>query len=169
MLARTFHENFPAPLGPNLQQLRQHFDLEIPVTKIYRYPTISELSNYLEGGAQEIHYLNISNLSLCKSTNQISQSNEVYGVLPYMAPEILQKKNYTMASHIYSFGIVTYELVTGIPPYNDIPHDNDLVLNICQGLRPKIPSNVSPLLIKLITECWDAQPEKRTNYKKLFM
>jgi len=73
-----------------------------------------------------------------------------------------------MESDIYSFGIVTYELITGIPPYHEIPRDNYLALSICQGLRPVIPSNVPPLLIRLMTECWDAQPDKRPTSKKLF-
>jgi serine/threonine protein kinase len=121
-------------------------------------------------------FLNIENLSLCKSTNQnsqsnedqISQSNKVYGALPYMAPEFLEKKNYTMESDIYSFGIITYELITGTPPYHEISCDNYLALSICQGLRPVIPSNVPPLLTRLMTECWDAQPDKRPTSKKLF-
>jgi amino acid adenylation domain-containing protein len=40
-------------------KLRQHFDLEIPVTKIYQYPTIFELSNYVETGVNKIDYLSI--------------------------------------------------------------------------------------------------------------
>ncbi|MDW3631938.1 MAG: protein kinase [Nitrososphaeraceae archaeon] len=114
------------------------------------------------------HCLNITDLGLCKSANQNTRSNGIYGVLPYVAPEVLHRKDYTMASDIYSFGIVTYELITGIPPYHNIKYDSDLALNICQGLRPKIPSNVPPLLTKLIMECWNAQPDKRPTSKKLF-
>jgi serine/threonine protein kinase len=113
------------------------------------------------------HYLNITDLGSCKSTNQNTRSNEIYGVLPYVAPEVLHGNDYTMASDIYSFGIVTYELITGIPPYHNIAHNNDLALSICQGLRPKIPFSVPPLLTKLIMECWDAQPDKRPNYSRL--
>ena len=41
-------------------RLRQHFNLEIPVTKIYQFPTIAELSDYLEIGVREIDYLKFS-------------------------------------------------------------------------------------------------------------
>ena len=116
----------------------------------------------------EIEY--ISDLGLCKPIDYFKNkaNNDIYGVLPYVAPEVLHGKDYTMASDIYSFGIVAYELITGLPPYHDVPHGNDLAFNICQGLRPKIPSYVPKLLTKLIVECWDAQPEKRPTSKKLF-
>ena len=39
-------------------KLRQQFNLEIPVTKIYQYPTISELFNYLDTDTKEIDPLN---------------------------------------------------------------------------------------------------------------
>ena len=41
-------------------KLRQQFNLEIPVTKIYQYPTISELINYLDTDTKEIDPLNFS-------------------------------------------------------------------------------------------------------------
>jgi len=41
-------------------KLRQQFNLEIPVTKIYQYPTISELFNYLDTDTREIDPLNFS-------------------------------------------------------------------------------------------------------------
>ena len=54
--------------------------------------------------------LGISKSSI-KSTND--DDNEIYGILSYMAPEILQGKEYTTASDIYSFGMIMWELMTG--------------------------------------------------------
>ena len=49
----------------------------------------------------------IIDLGLCKpvsnSQDADNMSNNIYGVLPYMAPEILRNKPYTTASDIYSF------------------------------------------------------------------
>ncbi|RHZ70584.1 hypothetical protein Glove_269g64 [Diversispora epigaea] len=89
-------------------------------------------------------------------------------VLPYIAPEVLSGEEYTMASDIYSFGIIACELITGYPPYYKIPHNSDLALKICQGLRPKIPSEVPKIMARLIEECWDADPKKRPTSKQLF-
>ncbi|GBB84614.1 hypothetical protein RclHR1_01120002 [Rhizophagus clarus] len=48
----------------------------------------------------------IIDLGLCRPINDLQNSdeidNEIYGVLPYMAPEILRREPYTQASDIYS-------------------------------------------------------------------
>ncbi|RHZ55138.1 hypothetical protein Glove_420g63 [Diversispora epigaea] len=38
------------------------------------------------------------------------------------------EEEYTKAADVYSFGIITYKLVTGISPYLDISHDKDLAM-----------------------------------------
>jgi serine/threonine protein kinase len=65
------------------------------------------------------------------------QNNDVYGILPYVAPEVLRGKGYTQKSDIYGFGIIAYEVCTELSPYHDIAHDRTLAIKICQGLRPK--------------------------------
>ncbi|RHZ80113.1 hypothetical protein Glove_139g276 [Diversispora epigaea] len=74
----------------------------------------------------------------------------VFGVLPYIALEVLGGEEYTKASDVYSFAIVAYEIITGIQPYSDVPHDNDLALKICNGLRPKIPFHAPKLITQMI-------------------
>ena len=50
----------------------------------------------------------IADLGLSISVGQSSISNEdnIYGILPYIAPETLNGEPYTMASDIYSFGVL---------------------------------------------------------------
>ena len=80
----------------------------------------------------------ITDLGLCKPANEKSEKSEkrIYGVLPYVAPEVLRGKEYTQASDIYGFGIIAYEVFTGYPPYHDIDHDDSLAIRICNGQRP---------------------------------
>ena len=53
----------------------------------------------------------ISDLGLSKPADKPTvKSNEIYGVLPYIAPEVLRGKPYTKAADIYSFGIIMWEL-----------------------------------------------------------
>jgi serine/threonine protein kinase len=64
----------------------------------------------------------IIDLGLCKPISDL-QNSDIYGVLPYMAPEILRKKPYTPASDIYSFSIIMWEFTSGIPPFKYKAHD----------------------------------------------
>src|ERR1051325_1570630 len=77
------------------------------------------LNNSVDRDSRDIYSL-ITDLGLCKPANvKPSQGGDkqVYGVLPYVAPEVLRGKKYTQASDIYGFGIITHELCTGFPPY----------------------------------------------------
>src|SRR5205814_574034 len=96
------------------------------------------------------------------------KGKKIYGVLPYVAPEVLKGKVYTQAADIYSFGILVCELLSELPPYHDLPHDEFLALKICQGLRPKFDNiKVPRLLEKLIDQCLDADPSKRPSANEL--
>jgi serine/threonine protein kinase len=94
-------------------------------------------------------------------------STTIYGVLPYVAPEILSGKPYTFASDIYSFGIIMVEVSTGKSPYGNIPHDGKLALAICDGLRPAVAKGTPKCYISLVNLCLDADPEKRPSSKEI--
>src|SRR6266498_882937 len=53
----------------------------------------------------------ITDLGLCRPVNE-EDNGEIYGVLPYVAPEVLRGQPYTQDSDIYSFGIVSYEVLS---------------------------------------------------------
>ncbi|KAG9307462.1 hypothetical protein G9A89_017292 [Geosiphon pyriformis] len=94
---------------------------------------------------------------------------EVYGVMPYIAPEVLSHNTYyTKAADVYSFGILMWEITTGEPPFMNEPHDPHLALQICQGLRPEIVTTTTPkCIVKLMQRCWHPDPKKRPSTKKL--
>ena len=102
-----------------------------------------------------------SDLGLSKPADKSSKTNDIYGVLPYIAPEILLGNPYTKAADIYSFGIIMWEMTSGIPAFNNIPHDFSLALNICQGFRPNIIEGTIPEYAELTEKCWDSDPNKR--------
>ncbi|GBC40248.2 kinase-like domain-containing protein [Rhizophagus irregularis DAOM 181602=DAOM 197198] len=100
-------------------------------------------------------------MGLCKPADykeSESAKNKIYGVLPYIAPEILRGQNYTKISDINSFGIIMYEVISGLPPYHDVSHNINLSIKICQGLRPRFNIKVPQLIVHLIKKCLDANP-----------
>src|SRR4051812_6500356 len=90
-----------------------------------------------------------------------SSKNGIFGVLPYVAPEVLNKNPYTQKSDIYSFRILMSETSTHQQPFKDQPHDLDLACKICSGLRPSFSDNTPECYIKLAHRCTDADPDKR--------
>lgn len=108
----------------------------------------------------------ITDLGLAKPANETDDS-KVYGVMPYVAPEVLLEKPYTPASDVYSFGIVMYEMFSGLPPYLDRNHDVSLALDVCRGLRPQFQIKITQLLEDLINRCWSVEPLQRPTVKEL--
>src|SRR5436190_17013240 len=49
-------------------------------------------------------------------------SQQIYGVVPFVAPEIFNGNTATKASDIYSFGMIMWMLSAGKRPYHDRPH-----------------------------------------------
>ncbi|RHZ84298.1 hypothetical protein Glove_84g27 [Diversispora epigaea] len=102
----------------------------------------------------------ITDFGLCKPVTE-NNSEKIYGVIPYMAPETLNRGEYTQASDIYSFGMIMYEVFTSYPPYYNIPHDEKLVISICNGHKPEIKCEIPQLLKDLMEKCWDTDPSNR--------
>src|SRR5579859_8270467 len=74
--------------------------------------------------------LKICDLGLCKPVsyfdNYSTNKENIYGVLPFMAPEILRGNPYTQASDIYSFSMIMWEFISYVPPFDNRPHDLQL-------------------------------------------
>ncbi|RIA94150.1 kinase-like domain-containing protein [Glomus cerebriforme] len=113
----------------------------------------------------------ITDMGLCKPADYISTENaknSTYGVLPYIAPEILRGQDYTKAADIYSFGIIMYEVFSGLPPYYDVSHDENLAIKICQGLRPRFNIKIPQLIVHLIKSCLDANQLNRPTASEVY-
>ena len=90
----------------------------------------------------------ISDLGFCGPADK--PLNTIYGNLPYIAPEVIAGKGYTKASDVYSFGMIVWEIFSGVPPFDDRVHDFHLSLSICKGERPEMFENIPQLLVDLI-------------------
>ncbi|RHZ85828.1 hypothetical protein Glove_60g158 [Diversispora epigaea] len=107
---------------------------------------------YLSEVMMNIHKLDIVHHDF-HPANRVNSNNpekkNIVAVLPYIAPEVLSgDEEYTKAANVYSFGIIAYEMITGFPPYPNIPHYKDLAMKICNGLRSKIPFHTPKLIAR---------------------
>ncbi|RIB23993.1 kinase-like domain-containing protein [Gigaspora rosea] len=117
-----------------------------------------------------LHSAYIIDLGLSTLTNIGPDKNQVYGVIQYIAPEVLLDggKAYSMASDVYSFGIIACEIVSGLLAYQGIPCDIRLQHEICEGKRPIIPTYVPKLIAELINKCLSSQPKERPTSKNIY-
>jgi serine/threonine protein kinase len=110
----------------------------------------------------------ISDLGLSKPAKSFLKGDDIYGVIPFMAPEVLRGKPYSLASDIYSFSMIMWEFTSGITPFNNRAHDLDLSLSICRGERPEIIENTPQCYIDLMKKCWNEDPSKRPSASETF-
>ncbi|POG80482.1 kinase-like domain-containing protein, partial [Rhizophagus irregularis DAOM 181602=DAOM 197198] len=110
----------------------------------------------------------ISDLGLCQPVKSFLKKYDIYGVIPFMAPEVLRGKSYTPASDIYSFSMIMWEFTSGVPPFNYRAHDIQLILSICKdGERPEIIENTPQCYVDLMKRCWNEDPLKRPSSKEV--
>ncbi|UZO14618.1 uncharacterized protein OCT59_006071 [Rhizophagus irregularis] len=109
----------------------------------------------------------IGDLGLSQAVNSKSSNNEVYGVIPYIAPEIFKGSEFSKEADIYSFGMIMWELTTGRKPFDNIEHDHSLIYKILDGERPNITEDTPECYANLMKSCWDPDPKKRPSIKDI--
>ncbi|EXX60404.1 polo kinase CDC5 [Rhizophagus irregularis DAOM 197198w] len=107
----------------------------------------------------------ISDMGLCGEVGNMDETKtNIYGVMPYVAPEVLRGKPSTHSADIYSFAMIMYFVAARKQPFVDHAHDNVLALDICNGIRPEINEQEAPkCYIDLMNKCWDSKPQNRPN------
>ncbi|RIB02870.1 kinase-like domain-containing protein, partial [Gigaspora rosea] len=103
----------------------------------------------------------IADLGLSKKTNENGSEGEIYGVMPYVAPEVLLGEKLTEAADIYSFGVIMSEMSTGQRPFDGHKFNAKLGADICKGLRPELASGTPKCYIELAKKCMNSDPQKR--------
>ncbi|CAB5373289.1 unnamed protein product [Rhizophagus irregularis] len=119
--------------------------------------------NILQAGA-----ICISDFGLSGPANEQKSDGKVYGVMPYIAPEVLNGEPYTSSSDIYSVGVVMAELSSGKPPFYNKKHDLSLALAICNGLRPEFGKGTPEIYKKLAYRCMNSNPNERPTADELY-
>ena len=94
--------------------------------------------------------------------------HESIGTPSYMSPEMLQRKNYTSSSDLWSLGMVLYEAAYGNLPWTG-RNESDLLKNIQMKelVLPKKPS-LPEKLQNIIKGCLVKKPGDRISWNLLF-
>ncbi|RIB26775.1 kinase-like domain-containing protein [Gigaspora rosea] len=110
----------------------------------------------------------IADLGLSKKTNENNSEGEIYGVMPYVAPEVLSDQKLTKAADIYGFGLIMSEMSTGQRPFDGQEFDTKLAVKICKGLKPEIAPGTPDCYIELANRCMNLDPQKRPAARNIF-
>ncbi|RHZ84246.1 hypothetical protein Glove_84g108 [Diversispora epigaea] len=139
---------------------RKSFILSSIINGLTNIHEMGLMHKYLHSGNivnQTLTLSYITDFGLCKPVTE-NDLEKIYGVIPYMAPETLNRGEYTQASDIYSFGMVMLEVLTSYPPYYNIPHNENLVMEICKGLKPEIKCEIPQFFKEIMEICWNSEP-----------
>ncbi|KRX08221.1 Protein kinase-like domain [Pseudocohnilembus persalinus] len=97
--------------------------------------------------------------------------NSYCGTPITMAPEILKRQNYDEKCDIWSLGIITYQLLFGVPPF--MPKKGDWEMTLLSAIENSKMNfdtlNISNQNCKdFLKQCLKSDPSKRINYDDLF-
>src|SRR6266540_2089099 len=123
--------------------------------------------DFHSGNILQDNVVYLSDFGLSRPVDKQKSDGKIYGVLPYIAPEVLNREPYTKASDIYSFGILMTEVSSGKPPFYDKKHDYSLSLAICNGFRPEFEKGAPEFYKKLAYRCMNADPNQRPTASEL--
>jgi serine/threonine protein kinase len=108
----------------------------------------------------------ICDLGLSQPANSTS-NNDIYGVIPYIAPEIFTGSAFSKESDIYSLGMLMWELTTGCKPFANVGHNISLIYEIIDGRRPEITNDTPECFSNLMKKCWSSNPSKRPSVTEI--
>ena len=88
------------------------------------------------------------------------------GTPMWMAPEVIMGEKYTEKADVYSFGIIIWEILTRLEPYEDKEAMQIVVEVVNNQLRPTMPPGYDDCpLLPLMRDCWAQDPQKRPTFK----
>ena len=109
------------------------------------------------------------NFDLKQPNKQIKK--QILGTPDYISPEVLNGVSNLKASDIWSFGIILYEMMVGIPPFND--ETVELIFSNIKSMKiewPKIGHEdncLNPFAYDLMIKLLDPDPYSRIGIKEI--
>lgn len=92
----------------------------------------------------------------------MTQQGIILGTAGYMSPEQASGQATDQRADIWSFGVVVYEMLTGLPPFKgeSVPHILADVLKSEPDWK-RLPKNLHPRILELLERCLEKKPRNR--------
>ncbi|KAJ9140334.1 hypothetical protein P3X46_030993 [Hevea brasiliensis] len=99
--------------------------------------------------------------------SQCGSAKRFTGTYRWMAPEMIKEKHHTKKVDVYSFGIVLWELLTALTPFDSMTPEQ-AAFAVCQkNARPPLPPACPVAFSHLINRCWSSNPYKRPHFDEI--
>ncbi|KAF3437042.1 hypothetical protein FNV43_RR19795 [Rhamnella rubrinervis] len=99
--------------------------------------------------------------------SQCGSAKGFTGTYRWMAPEMIKEKHHTKKVDVYSFGIVLWELLTALTPFENMTPEQAAFAVSQKNARPPLPSACPMAFSHLINRCWSSSPDKRPHFDEI--
>lgn len=110
--------------------------------------------------------IKVTDFGLARELSADTDTGSLVGTIAYLAPEVIRRGKTEKASDIYSFGIMLYEMLTGVQPYRGEDAMQIAYLHTSQRVPSAQSSNpaVDVNLDQLMIWCTEPQVENRPEH-----
>ncbi|KAH8416455.1 hypothetical protein KR222_004790 [Zaprionus bogoriensis] len=141
---------------------------EAPMSIIHRDLKSSNVLIYeaIEGNQLHQKTLKITDFGLAREMYN-TQCMSAAGTYAWMPPEVISRSMYSKSSDVWSYGVLLWELITGETPYKGFDP-----LSVAYGvavntLTLPIPKTCPETWGALMKSCWESDPHRRPDFKKI--
>jgi len=90
------------------------------------------------------------------------------GTPNYMAPELISSTEYDRKVDVYAYAMILYEMCEHVRPFKGMKIGEIFKAVIENNERPKLTSSTPIPLQRLISRCWDRDPQQRPSFEEIF-
>ena len=112
----------------------------------------------------------IADFGLSTVLSEFETTNEGYGTIGYVAPEVLTRAPYNHKIDIWSMGVIIYYIISGELPFNNTEDEEKIAKSTVIGnleFDELIWKNQSIELVEFICNCLEKNPRNRLSFKDL--